>query len=307
MDFELTREQRAIQDAVRRILGPLAAGGDPVRRYIDGSEVEKTLKATGFYEVVRSGGSELDAILVVEAVATNAASAEFGMTALAGPILDTDLTPPTAITRAIGDMPVRFRSRGRSLIYLIGVEGWVLDAGHMEIKPGDDACGYSLGTLPTHALQGARRLIPAEAARLQRAWRLVSAAEILGAAQAALDLTVVHVKERRQFGRAIGSFQAIQHRLAEVATAIESLRLMTYRAALLEEEAEAALALGFGQQVAARVSYDCHQFHGAIGQSLEYPLHYFTDRLRALQGECGGYPAQYSTVGEDWKSLEGLY
>ena len=86
-----------------------------------------------------------------------------------------------------------------------------------------------------------------------------------------------------------------------MATAIESLRLMTYRAALLEEGAEAALALGFGQQVAARVSYDCHQFHGALGQSLEYPLHYFTDRLRALQGECGGYPAQYFAVG---RSLE---
>jgi hypothetical protein len=307
MDFDLTEEQRAIQDAVRRILGPPPSGGDPARRYIDGSDVEKTLKASGFYEVVRSGGSELDAILIVEAVAMNAASAEFGITALAGPLLGIDLTPPTAISMAIGDEPVRFRSRARNLIYLKEREGWLLEADRMEIRRGDDACGYSLGIPPQGALPGARKLLRAQAVRLHRAWRLVSAAEILGAAQAALNLTLVHVKERRQFGRAIGSFQAIQHRLAEIATAIESLRLMTYRAALLEEGAEAALALGFGQQAAARASYDCHQFHGALGQSLEYPLHYFTDRMRVLQGECGGYPAQYFAAGEDWQDLEGLY
>lgn len=307
MDFDLTEEQRAIEDAVRRILGPPATGGDPARRYIDGSEVENALKASGFYEVVKSGGSDLDAVLIVEAVAMNAASAEFGMTALAGPLLGIDPMPATVVTMAIGDEPVRFRSRGRHLIYLKGPEGWLLGFDQMKIGQSDDALGYCLGIPARGALTAARQLLPVQVVRLHRAWRLVSAAEILGAAQAALDLTLGHVKGRRQFGRAIGSFQAVQHRLAEMATAIESLRLMTYRAALLDEGAEAALALGFGQQVAARVSYDCHQFHGALGQSLEYPLHYFTDRLRALQGECGGYPAQYFAAGEVWRDLEGLY
>jgi hypothetical protein len=193
------------------------------------------------------------------------------------------------------------------LICLGDVEGWLLDMDHIEITPLSDVFGYPFGRLPSSASQVRRKLVAREVVWLRRAWRLVLAAEILGAAQAALDLTVSHVKARRQFGRALGSFQAIQHRLAEMATAIESLRWMTYRAALSQEGAEAALAVGFGQEVAARVSYDSHQFHGALGQSLEYPLHYWTDRMRALQGECGGYPAQYCAVGDSWKSLENLY
>ena len=86
----------------------------PAGASIDGSEVEKTLKAAGFYEIVKSGGSELDAILVVEAVAMNPASAEFGMTALAGPILGIDLEPATVITMAMGRRLYGF-SRGRGL------------------------------------------------------------------------------------------------------------------------------------------------------------------------------------------------
>jgi hypothetical protein len=307
MDLELTEDQRAIQDAARRILVPLAAAPSTAQRLIDGSTVEGILKAAGFYEVVRSGGSELDAVLVIEAVAMSPASAEFGMTAFAAALLDLDCTPATAITMSAGMAPVRFLPRAQTLICLGDVEGWLLEMNHMEINQLSDVFGYPFGRLPSTALRAGRKLLAHQVVRLWRAWRLVLAAEILGAAQAALDLTVSHVKERRQFGRAIGSFQAVQHRLAEMATAIESLRLMTYRAALSPEGAEAALALGFGQEVAARVTYDSHQFHGALGQSLEYPLHYWTDRMRALQGECGGYPAQYSAAGEGWINLENLY
>jgi hypothetical protein len=307
MDFGLTEDQRAIQDAARRILVPIASAPSTAQRFIDGSEVEGALKAAGFYEIVRSGGSELDAILVVETVAMNPASAEFGMTTLAAPLLGIDFAPATAIKMVTGEAPVRFLPRARTLICLGDVEGWLLDMDHIEITPLSDVFGYPFGRLPSSACQVRRKLVAREVVWLRRAWRLVLAAEILGAAQAALDLTVSHVKARRQFGRALGSFQAIQHRLAEMATAIESLRWMTYRAALSQEGAEAALAVGFGQEVAARVSYDSHQFHGALGQSLEYPLHYWTDRMRALQGECGGYPAQYCAVGDSWKSLENLY
>lgn len=307
MDFGLTEYQRSVQDAAQRILRGTTSAPGTAQRIMDGSIIEGRLKEAGFYEIVRSGGSELDAILVVETVAMSPASAEFGMTALAAPLLDLDLGPVTAITLSTGETPVRFLPRARTLIWLGDVEGWHLDRDHIEIKELSDVFGYPFGRLSSTVCPGGRKLVAREVLRLRRAWRLVLAAEILGAAQAALDLTVSHVKVRRQFGRPIGSFQAIQHRLAEMATAIESLRLITYRAALSQEGGEAALALGFGQEVAARVSYDSHQFHGALGQSLEYPLHYWTDRMRALQGECGGYPAQYCAVGESWKSLESLY
>lgn len=307
MDFALTDDQRAIQHAAQRFLAPMSSAPSTAQRFIDGSVIEGTLKAAGFYDIVKSGGSELDAILIVETVAMHPAAAEFGMTALAAPLLGMDFEPPTAVTMAIGGAPVRFLPRARTLICLEDTEGWLLDMDHIDISPLSDVFGYPFGRLPSSVRQGDRKLGTHEIIRLRRAWCLVLAAEILGATQAALDLTVSHVKVRRQFGRALGSFQAIQHRLAEMATAIESLRWMTYRAALSQECAEAALAVGFGQELAARVSYDSHQFHGALGQSLEYPLHYWTDRMRALQGECGGYPAQYRAVGERWESLEHLY
>ena len=110
--------------------------------------------------------------------------------------------------------------------------------------------------------------------------------------EAALQLVIDHVSARYAFNRPLGSFQAIQHRLAMAAETAESTRWLARRAAWSDAEEDAALAAGFAQTRVAQFTYDLHQFVGAMGLTLEFPLHLWTYRLRALVGELGGASVQ---------------
>ena len=106
---------------------------------------------------------------------------------------------------------------------------------------------------------------------------------------AALDTTLEHVKQRRQFGRAIGSFQAVQHRLAECAVLVEGSRWLLYEAAARDAEAEAAAtAAAHATAAANRVFAETHQLSGAMGFTREHDLHVFSMRLQILRLEHGG-------------------
>ena len=124
-------------------------------------------------------------------------------------------------------------------------------------------------------------------------WRVALAIELVGSMSGALDLTVAHVSARRQFGRPIGSFQAVQHGLAKCAVAIEGARWLAYEAAWSGEWTLAATALAAALRAADRVRRDTHQFTGALGFTTEYDLHLWTMRLPALTIEAGtiGSPA----------------
>lgn len=122
---------------------------------------------------------------------------------------------------------------------------------------------------------------------------IVLAAEGLGLAQAALDRTVAFSRDRVQFGRAIGSFQAYKHRLADMMVEIEQARSAVYWAACAVEEGsdEAALALhaakSFCADTAFRCAADMIQLHGGIGFTWEHDAHLFFKRARALQTMMG--------------------
>jgi hypothetical protein len=118
-------------------------------------------------------------------------------------------------------------------------------------------------------------------------WRVAIAAEMSGAMHAALDLTVGYVSERHQFGRPIGSFQAVQHGLAECAVAVEAARWLAYEAAWSADPTAAATAITAALAAAERVRRDTHQYTGAIGFTAEYDLHLSTMRLAALAIEAG--------------------
>jgi len=107
--------------------------------------------------------------------------------------------------------------------------------------------------------------------------RIGIGAQMLGLAQGALDHTVRYVKEREQFGRAIGSFQAVQFQLAEMATEIEAARLLVYNAARLKKEGapfvtSAAMAKLYASEMAQRVASRCIDLHGGYGFTKEYPV-----------------------------------
>lgn len=109
--------------------------------------------------------------------------------------------------------------------------------------------------------------------------RLILAATMLGIAWRAFDDALSYVKERRQFGRPIGSFQALQHRLAEMATDLEAGRLMTYWVASLTDEdpdrmlpREASMVKLFVTEAAKRVALEGMQLMGGYGYASEYDM-----------------------------------
>lgn len=109
----------------------------------------------------------------------------------------------------------------------------------------------------------------------------------LGAAESALALAVRHARERHQFGRPIGAFQAVAHRCADMRADIDACRMLAYRAAwaLARGDAEFAVgsALAYANDALRRVAMHAHQVHGAIGFSTEYALHRFTRRIKAFE------------------------
>lgn len=115
------------------------------------------------------------------------------------------------------------------------------------------------------------------------------AAEALGGAQACLDRTVAYSKERVQFGRAIGSFQAYKHRAADMMIEIEQARSAVYWAACAVDEGadDAILALHSAKSFCADSYFKCAgdmiQLHGGIGFTWEHDAHLFFKRARSIQ------------------------
>lgn len=107
---------------------------------------------------------------------------------------------------------------------------------------------------------------------------VVTCAEMVGGAQAVLDLTVAYAGQRRQFGQPIGSFQAVQHHCANMAIDVLGARFATYEAAWhLGTGSDAAIAVSTAKAIVSdayqRVCALGHQVHGAIGFTAEHDLH----------------------------------
>lgn len=110
--------------------------------------------------------------------------------------------------------------------------------------------------------------------------RIGIGAQMIGIARGALEAATAYVKERRQFGRAISEFQAVQFQLAQLATEVEAARLMVYNTARLKDSGQtfahqAAMAKLFSSQVADRTTSQCLELFGGYGYSKEYPAEKF--------------------------------
>ena len=121
-------------------------------------------------------------------------------------------------------------------------------------------------------------------------FRAAAAAEALGVAQRALDLGVEHAKTREQFGKPIGTYQAVSHPLAQTYTDVELSRSLVYWAAwcVAEEDERAPLAAAaakaFATEAAVVACERSIQVHGGIGFTWEHPLHRFYKRAIWLEG-----------------------
>jgi alkylation response protein AidB-like acyl-CoA dehydrogenase len=107
--------------------------------------------------------------------------------------------------------------------------------------------------------------------------RIGIAALAVGLARAALEESIAYSKQRVQFGQPISAFQAIQFKLADMATAIDAARLLTYRAALLADQGkpftkEASMAKVYSAEAAVAAAIQAIQIHGGYGYTVEYPV-----------------------------------
>jgi alkylation response protein AidB-like acyl-CoA dehydrogenase len=111
--------------------------------------------------------------------------------------------------------------------------------------------------------------------------RISIAALALGMAQGALEAATSYAKQRRQFNKSIADFQAIQFKLADMATQVEAARLLVYQAAWLADQKnvrftrESSMAKLFASEVAVRVANECVQVHGGYGFIKDYPAEKF--------------------------------
>ncbi len=107
--------------------------------------------------------------------------------------------------------------------------------------------------------------------------RIGIGAQMVGIAQGALEDSLAYASQRKQFGQAIGEFQAVQFDLARMATDVEAARLLVYNAARLKDAkqpflTQAAMAKLFSSQVAERVTSQAIDLHGGVGYTCEYPV-----------------------------------
>jgi alkylation response protein AidB-like acyl-CoA dehydrogenase len=128
--------------------------------------------------------------------------------------------------------------------------------------------------------------------------RLALAAEQVGAAQGALDLTLAYIAERAQFGRTIASFQAVKHRCAALLVEIAEARSLVYGAAQALDPVEIAAAGSLASQVAFRAAEEAIQLHGGVGNTWEYDPHLYLRRAQATANLFGSADEKLAMVAD---------
>jgi alkylation response protein AidB-like acyl-CoA dehydrogenase len=318
MDVRLSPEQLALRDAVAAVVGRLGPGT------VAGLDDEERATKLGA-AVVESGWRELrspdehgapwasavEVALVAEQLARGCAD-----TAFLGPVLASELRRAAGAPEAggpetvalapdlgglahAGDVAVAVDAFGASAV-LVLVPG---DGGSALAEVDVDRRGagvdltrptQSVSTAGARPLAGQRALQVADLDRWLALALAVTAADLVGTMQGAIDLTVDYAKERQQYGRSVGSFQAVQHLLADTLVHLEGSRSSALHAAWAvdalppaEAVAAAATAKAYAARAALAVCETAIQVHGGIGNTWECMAHVHLRRA-LLSTDVGG-------------------
>jgi len=174
-----------------------------------------------------------------------------------------------------------------------GVSAFVLDGDQVRVTREEEKLGLNSSSTVDLTIEGTRverdRLLHEEGKGFNIAMstldggRIGIAAQAVGIAQAAYDVAREYARERRQFGKAIADFQAIQWKLADMATEIDAARLLVHRAAWLKQEGRPHTEAGakaklFASEVARRQTAEAIQVLGGYGYTKEFPVErYYRD------------------------------
>lgn len=311
MDFRPSEEQLELQQGIRAFCESRVSF-DELRRIEGEGGFDRTLwrdlSELGVFQIALSeerGGLGLgraDAALVFE---------ELGRCLMPGPLVWTELA--VGLVEAVengeaivGGLDLTRASRGpyllehwRDLDQLLVLRDdgvYAIEARGLKVEPMPNPMDpftplHGVGELP----QGNRLGDAALSASLHQRGRALLSALALGIAGATLDLAVVYAKQREQFGRVIGSFQAIKHILADMFARLELARAAVYGAgATLDfpevgdpERAVCGASICAGE-AAMKNARACIQVHGGMGYTWEVPSHYFLKRCWVLESTFGG-------------------
>lgn len=303
MRFALTDDQSLLRDAVRDALAD-ACPPDRVRAAWSAPDTElwallADLGVLGLEVSPDSGGMGLGPVELA------AIAVELGRVAFPGPAVETLAAAPLlpelghdALTEGLvaGDVQITAALDGQCHPHAD-------QASLLLTVLGDRVAGLIVQSMePVPSVDGSRRLFRVDAnhhslgdhgTALFDRCALATAAELVGLSEAMLDLAVDYAKQRKQFGKPIGAFQAIQHHLANALLALRFATPPLWRAAWSLEQGradasvEVSAAKAAASDAADVVARTALQVHGAIGYTWEFDLHLFHKRAIALQRAWG--------------------
>jgi hypothetical protein len=302
MDLQLTDDQQALVDALQAILRDHAELPQD-RRFSfawHDSGLQALLAESGFLDAAREIGPLEAALVTFEAGKALSALDTIGSGLVvpmalpgercAGPVA---LAAEADLGRGIRNLPI-----AGTLLVDCGADVAIVPLEGAAIEPVESIFAFPYGRFAQRPdLAQARRARGAGAA-MRQWWRVGLAAEVAGAADAAIAFTVDYVRQRHVFGRPVGSFQSVQHRLSQRHGWAKSLYYLAMKAAWSGDEGDAAIAVCFAQTGIQALMFDLHQFHGGMGVTTEHLLHFWTYRIRALQAEAGGLSASALAIAD---------
>jgi hypothetical protein len=295
MDLSPTADQVLILNALDTLAKPFAAPalhGAPLA--LVSVELDHALEESGFLDVACDPDlGTVTAALVVERLARLPYAVEAAVSALVRPLLGAQMSRPICLIEAGREhRPIRFLAPGASVVMVDGTQVHSFVATTDQVREESSLFAYPMGSLliDPAAIATTRHDVSSDVVRTR--WRVALAAECAGLLAAALSSVTTHVIDRQQFGRPLATFQALRHRLAEAQVRTNGIYWLAIKAAATLDPADAAVAALHAQESARACVYDFHQFLGAMGMTLEHPLHLWTYRLKALASELDGRGGQ---------------
>jgi hypothetical protein len=294
MDFRLTSDQEALVSAIDKMAQAFELKPAEFRGFaLVGHELEKELEEGQYFDIVQIPElGPLAAAMAVERLARLPYTSEIALSMLVRPQIKGVWPRPLAVIE--DGRPGRFVAAAQSILVIDGET-----MGIAQPKAGETEAVESLFAYPMGKLKADTKLTElssTEADKVRKWLRIALAAEVSGLMQAAVASAVEHLTLRKQFGRPLGTFQALRHRMAECAVLAGGVRWLALKAAGTADDGDAALAAMHAQESATRVIYDVHQMLATMGVTLEHPLHLWTYRLKALLSELGGRGGQAQAV-----------
>ncbi|HXA29239.1 MAG TPA: acyl-CoA dehydrogenase family protein [Candidatus Angelobacter sp.] len=298
MHFAFDAQQRSFAESVRTLLTRECTPA-MLRAEFDGAPRStqrwQKLADAGLCGVLLDGLSEVDAVLALE---------ETGRFALPDPIVESALVAAPLLAESGARVAVQLTRRGPYCVDADQAEVLLLQHGEalhrldpaqvgMTAQPSLDA-GRRVFTVQW--TPSAASLLTGDAAVLALAFdrgAFGASAQLLGLAARMIDMAAEHARSREQFGRPIGSFQAVKHLLADALLALEFARPVVYRAAWSlanhapDRARDVSMAKAYASDAARTAGRAALQIHGAIGYTWAHDLHIWMKRAESLARDWG--------------------